>query len=244
VLGKIVDANIREWMKREESFIKRQREKELAEPLPLITISRDRGSGGGKIAKFLAEKTGFTLIDKEFLEHIAKRAEVRKEVVAMVEEKARQNVFRWLTALRKTERLTSNEYFNHLLEVVAAISQLGGAVLVGRGANFILEPKTALRVRIVCPLAVRIQKFVEADKITPQSARKNILKKDDERKAFVAEWFRKDIDNPEYYDLEINTNFLDIETAAALILHAYNKKFNLPEKEIGIRLARKSEPQT
>lgn len=244
MLGKIVEANIREWMKREESFIKLQREKELAEPLPLITISRDRGSGGGKIAKFLSEKTGFALIDKEFLEYIAKRAEVRKEVVALVEEKARQSVFRWLTTLKKTEQFSHNEYFNHLMEVVSTISQLGGAILVGRGANFILEPKTALRVRIVCPLAERIQKFVEADKITPQAAEKNILKKDNERKAFIESWFRKDINNPEYYDLEINTNFLDIETAAALILHAYNKKFNLPEKEIKIRLARKSEPQT
>jgi len=55
---------------------------------PIITITRQYGSGGSAVAKRAADALGWTLIDNEFVEEVARRAGLPAEEVAQREERA------------------------------------------------------------------------------------------------------------------------------------------------------------
>src|SRR2546422_11326762 len=55
---------------------------------PIITITRQYGSGGSAVAKRAADALGWTLIDNEFVEEVARRAGLPAEEVAQHEERA------------------------------------------------------------------------------------------------------------------------------------------------------------
>src|SRR5438132_1252614 len=63
-------------------------------PSPVITITRQYGSGGSAVAKRAAESLGWTLIDNEFVEEVARRAGLPAEEVAQREEYVKVNYSR------------------------------------------------------------------------------------------------------------------------------------------------------
>ena len=54
----------------------------------IITISREFGAGGGEVAERLAQALGWTLVDNELIDEVAKRAGLAPEEVAEREERA------------------------------------------------------------------------------------------------------------------------------------------------------------
>ena len=56
-----------------------------------------------------------------------------------------------------------------------------------------------------------------------------VLKKnipDSIRQSFIKSNFRRDINDPEYYDLVLNTNYIDIEDAIVFVRKAMEAKFS------------------
>jgi cytidylate kinase len=54
----------------------------------IITISREFGAAGGEVAKRLAHALGWTLVDNELIDEVAKRVGLPPEEVAEREERA------------------------------------------------------------------------------------------------------------------------------------------------------------
>ena len=57
-------------------------------PAPLVTVTRQYASGGSEIARLVARELGWTLIDNEFVDEVARRAGIPAEQVAQQEERA------------------------------------------------------------------------------------------------------------------------------------------------------------
>src|SRR2546430_16333559 len=57
-------------------------------PPPVITVTRQYGSGGSDIARLVAERLGWQLVDNQFVEEVARRAGVPPDEVAQREERA------------------------------------------------------------------------------------------------------------------------------------------------------------
>src|SRR2546427_10435790 len=57
-------------------------------PPPVITVTRQYGSGGSDIARLVAERLGWELVDNQFVEAVARRAGVPPDEVAQREERA------------------------------------------------------------------------------------------------------------------------------------------------------------
>src|SRR3989442_10989476 len=55
---------------------------------PVITVTRQYGSGGSDVARLVAERLGWELVDNEFVEEVARRAGVPPAEVAQREERA------------------------------------------------------------------------------------------------------------------------------------------------------------
>lgn len=181
---------------------------------PVVTISREPGSGGRIVAQRLAETLGFEVFHQEVLHEMAKRAEVSEQLLATLDEKGLSILEDWIASLVNDRHLWPDQYLQHLMNVIGTIGKHGRAVVVGRGANFVLPPEKRISLRVISPLETRIRNVSQAFGVAVAEARSRILKTESDRKAFIKKYFNEDIQDPLNYDLIINTEGLSIDDAA------------------------------
>lgn len=206
--------------RREEEYEAGQHHTGPPKPGPTILISRERGSGGGRVAQMIGERLGWHVFDREIVEEIAKRTHIREQLVASVDEHVRS---RWGIHRRKSEAGTEiewQEYLHQLRQVILALGYHGHAILVGRGAQWILPREGSLRIRIIAPLEVRLHRLAELEKCTVEAAHQAIEEADRQRSAFLRKAFGHDATEAHDYDLVVNTGDLSLSAAANIILSA------------------------
>ena len=194
---------------------------------PIITVSRDPGSGGKPIAKMLAKKLGFKFYDRELVTQIAKSAKLRKSLLSEIDEKGRSLMTDFVHQMLNPDFVSDIEYMRHLCKVVLSISYKGKAVILGRGANFITPLASGLHVRITAPKNVRIQRVIRYEGLSSKEARKAVLETEKDRKEFIKQYFDERIGDLNYYDLLLNTTFYTIDQASKVIETAFKQKFTM-----------------
>ena len=190
--------------------------------LPIITISREPGSGGRIIAKKIAEKLDLDLFHQEVLHEMAKRAEVSERLLETLDEKGLTVLEDWISSLVYDRHIWPDQYLRHLMNVIGTLGKHGRAVIVGRGANFIIPPDKRFRVRIVAPQKFRIDNVTRAFNLSYEDAKRRVIRTESDRRAFIRKYFNADIADPINYDLVINTATLGIEKAANAIISSIN----------------------
>ncbi len=194
--------------------------KEEKKILPIITISREPGSGGRIVAQKLAARLNVEVFHQEVLHEMAKHAEVSKQMLASLDEKGLSILEDWISSLVYDRHMWPDEYLRHLMHVIGTIGKHGRAVVVGRGANFILPPEQRFRVRITAPQRFRIRKVAREFNLTEEEAKRRVIKTESNRKAFIRKYFNADIADPDNYDLIINTETLSVDHAANVVAAA------------------------
>ena len=129
----------------------------------------------------------------------------------------------WISSLVYERHLWPDEYLQHLMKVIGTIGKHGRAVIVGRGAQFVLPPVDNLRVRVIAPMRKRIRNAVAELGVSESEAQKIILRTDADRRSFSRKYFYADVSDPINYDLVINMDRMDLETAAKTIIAALNQ---------------------
>src|SRR6266480_6245055 len=151
---------------------------------PIITITRQYGSGGSAVAKRAADALGWTLIDNEFVEEVARLAGLPPEEVAQREERAPG----LLERLARTLAVGSPEMFitsaappqveadestivKMTERVIAEAAAEGRVVLVGRGAQAVLATRpNALHVYVIASMPFRRRVAIERLGVSPTDA--------------------------------------------------------------------------
>jgi cytidylate kinase len=190
------------------------------EVLPIITISREPGSGGRIVAQKLAAILKVEVFHQEVLHEMAKRAEVSEQMLASMDEKGLSILEDWISSLVYDRHMWPDEYLKHLMNVIGTIGKHGRAVVVGRGANFILPPEQRLRVRITAPRKFRIQNVARDFNLEEGEAKRRVIQTESDRKAFIRKYFNSDIADPDNYDMVINTETLSLDDASKVIAAA------------------------
>ena len=211
-IQQIIEEQIQRWQ-----FMKTENVKEK-QGVTIITISREPGSGGRVVAKKLAGKLGFELYHQEVLHEIAKRADVSAKLLETLDEKGLSVLEDCISSLVYDRHLWPDEYLKHLMKVIGAIGEHGRAVIVGRGANFVIPPENRLRLRIVAPQNVRIANVARTFDVTTEDAKRRIIRTGSDRRAFIRKYFNADIADPINYDLVINTGALEIDKAVQAVI--------------------------
>lgn len=211
-IPQIIEGQIQRWQLMHSK-------KTTSKPGPLtITVSREPGSGGRIVAQKLAEKLGFEVFHQEVLVEIAKRADVSDKLLATLDEKGLNVLEDCISALVYDRHLWPDEYLKHLMKVIGAIGKQGRAIIVGRGANFVVPPQNRLRLRIVAPRKVRIENVVKTYEVSADEAKRHIIRTESDRRAFIRKYFNADIADPTNYDLVLNTGSLEIDKAVTTVL--------------------------
>lgn len=200
---------------------------------PLITVTRQYGSGGSDIARLVAKALGWTLIDNEFVDQVARLAGLPPEEVAQREERAPGLLERLARALAAAspEMFISTSgappaadadeatIVRMTERVITEAAALGRAVLVGRGAQALLALRSnALHAYVIASKPWRRKLAVERLGVDPANVDRVVDETDQERDHYVKTHYGRDRQDLTAYDLVLNTERLGAEGAAALIV--------------------------
>jgi cytidylate kinase len=202
-----------------------EKKKEEARPTPVIAISREFGAQGARIGKIAADALDFEFWDQELVHAIAERTGVSETLVETLDEHARGALDDLIAASLIGDRGTEYTYLRELHRVVHTVQKHGAAVIIGRGAQFILKPSECLRVRVIAPLTDRIAGFAEREGMTLAEADAHVKAIEKDRRTFIRQTFHADVGDPGHYDLVLNMAALTVEAAGAIVVAAYRARF-------------------
>ena len=211
-IEQIIEEQVRRWQ------IIQTEEKKADERISVITISREPGSGGNILGERLSQQLRFDLFYQEFIHQMAESAHVSVRLLETLDEKGASVLEEWISSLVDKRHLWPDRYLQHLMKIIGTIGKHGRAVIVGRGANFVLPPEKRISLRVISPLETRIRNVSQAFGTAAAEARSRILKTESDRKAFIKKYFNEDIQNPLNYDVIINTEDLSVDDAVNAVI--------------------------
>jgi cytidylate kinase len=227
VMDKMVNDQVEKWRAKLRQGSRHGLDMEKLTGGPVITVSREPGSGGSEIARRLSKALNMDLIGAQIIQHVADSAKMSRKVIESFDEKDVKFRDSLLASLFGESRPWPNEYLRHLTTVIGTIGAFGNAIIVGRGANFILPKERTFRVRIVAPLEHRIKFFMEDRGYTKSQAEQYVIKTENDRKAFMRKHFNADVADPNHYDIIINTASMSLDGAVEAIISAFKKRRDL-----------------
>lgn len=223
-IDRMVEEQISKWLRLRSKA--NQGEKKVRE---VITISRQPGTKGTEIAEKLAKILDMDFFSGEIIKQVADSAKMSEAVVASLDERDIALREDWLKVLLDSNHLWPDQYLTHLLKVITTIGNHGNAVIVGRGANYILPPEQALRIRIISPDKDKIATIVSERGLVRGEAEKYVSQTESDRNAFVLKYFHVDANDPSYYDLVIDSSRFGVSGSVELIRFAFNEWKNAPK---------------
>ena len=188
----------------------------------VVTISRNFGALGKEVGQLLADTLEVRCCDRFILQEVARRADIDEALVRVLDEHVSHIDRHWWEGLLKKDAFTYEEYYKHLVKTVLSISLKGG-VIIGRGANLILGPERAFRVRIVGSQHPCARRVADRENIDLEEAMQKVIDVDKERAEYIRKLYDKDIDDPLSYDLVLNSDRYDRIQLVELIIQAMQK---------------------
>jgi len=205
----------------------------------VLTVNREFGSGGGRIAQKVAEELGWKLLDRDIIDAIAYEAHVDAKIVGRYDE----HVVSWLRRLNQQAmrgaalaagiELGQNAVFD--AEEMVKISQKiideawseGNCVIVGRGSQCILQHKPdVFHAFIYSPLKERVNRLKERLE-KGANIEQRIRTVDGERAKYLLQYYGKNWCNMHLYDLMLCSHE-DEDEAARTLLYAMQQKVAVP----------------
>lgn len=182
----------------------------------IVTVEREFGCGAPAIAADLARSLGWKLWDQELTQEIAKVANVDCSEVERHEEKVDSRLYRiarvfWRGSYERATPLSEAQAFDAdcmlrmMQEIMERIAQEGNAVIVGRGAPYLLRERSdSFHVFMYAPRPEKIRRVMAGGK-SAKEAEELVDSIDRERMAYVKHYFDAEWPNRTLYHLMINT---------------------------------------
>jgi len=209
--------------------------------MPVITIGRMFGAGGETIAAMVAQRLGADLVDRKIFDEVARRLDMSEDEVEKLEEAPGSLLNRVLQALGSASiefaappegSVWTPPYAEPTFDTTKAVLQIteevireahrsGNAVIVGRGAAYVLrgEPEV-VHVFVMGPQEARVTRVRELYGLSEEESRRRVKQTDANRAAYVKQLYGHDWLDPRHYHLVLNSDWLGYERSARLIAAA------------------------
>lgn len=204
--------------------------------MPVITISRMYGSGGSEMAERVASALGWSLFDNALVDAIAQRSGLTAAEVSAQEERVPSIVERIAEALSLGSpevmppvpagpvETTDERIVAVTKRIIEEAVQTGPAVLVGRGAQCLLaERADALHVFCYGTRGALRRYAMEKFGIDAVEAERRVHETNRQREQYVKRHWNRSWLAHDNYHLCVNTSWLGMDGAAALVLDAANR---------------------
>lgn len=183
----------------------------------IISIGREYGSGGRKIAEALAERYGLALYGKNIIDIVAEEKGFNAAELKKYDEKARNVLFsRSVDGLSNSpEDAVAKMQFDYLKEK----SDSGQSFIVlGRCASYILRDNPGIiKIFITGDTIQKINTIALRENVDAKTAEELMLKRNRKRKSYHNYYSKEKWGDSRYYDLIINSSKLPIEETIDII---------------------------
>lgn len=202
---------------------------------PVITITRQTGSGGNTLANRLAEylqkkvpaHCSWAVFDQNIVESVLEEHNLPKEMANYMPEDKRSLINDMIEELFGLHP-SSWVLVRKTAETILHLAQAGNVILVGRAANVITSMMpTAFHVRLVGSFEVRVNRIMALKKMSLKEAEHYVRKEDEARVNYLKHYFGKDPNDSLLYHLIINTDKISPEEGAVIVGEAVIRHFNL-----------------
>ncbi len=212
--------------------------------MAVITVSRQFGSGGRRIARRASDLLGYRYFDKQAIIQAATEVGLGVEQVIdhpelYYEEKSRQErLWELLFGSRRMSighasrpvltwggleaRLDEDWFVELVNNTIREAYRQGNIVIVGRGGQAVLQNEPGvLHVRIQAPLGTRLWRLQAYEGLNNVDEAQRLIERFDRASAeYLQRFHRIRWDDPALYHLIINTGKTDPELAAHVIVMA------------------------
>lgn len=191
----------------------------------IIAMEREYASGGNEIGRKTAKQLGYAFYDRNILVEAAKRLGIQPMYVENLEETSPGSTIFNLsqTPLAGLEKNTKNlpladQLFLMEKESMEEAVSKENCVIIGRCASYLLrDHPECLRIFVYADRSFRLQRAIEVEHITPQSA-EDILRKTDKRRRSFFEHHTKVVwDDRKNFDCCLNSAALGIDRCVELL---------------------------
>ena len=210
--------------------------KEIKEPGPVVTISREFGCSGTLLASCLCEilnskngignpKTNWQCINKEIIEKSAKELNLHPtKIKQFFNSEQKSMIDDILSTFLESNYKNDIKIKKTIAEVVHSFAFQGHKIIIGRGGVALTQHiQNALQIKLFAPLEWRLMKIKSKFHITDEEARKRIIETDKQRQALNDYFFKKKTDNS-IYDLIINSASFSVDEITEIISNAMKLK--------------------
>ena len=161
------------------------------------------GAGDTGFPPTLAARLGLRVYDRDLLEQEAIRLGVPEDQLEKIDEQP-AGIFQ-----RFRPGSLHQRYFETLGQLMNELAARGDVLLVGRGGSrFLREHPRAFHVRLVAPMAVRLERVMEHRWLRQGPAQKLIAESDSQRSRFYDSYFGADWTDPLEYHVTVNSGRL------------------------------------
>lgn len=202
--------------------------------MPGVTISAGYGAGGSVVARRLADRLGYQLLDRAISGQVADqlhctveeaqdgraRRPLAERFLAVLAPLATTVIGTDLTDLPAVS--DDAQEFRERAEAIMRQALHEGAVILGRGgaAAFCHEPGV-LRVRLFGSPHARIAQAARVEGVDEQTATRRLPEVDHARAQYVHRLYGRDIDDPDLFHLQIDSTVLSPERCVEIIATAF-----------------------
>jgi len=181
--------------------------------MAIITISRQLGSLGDEVALALQRKLNYRIVNREIINQAAQRARKPEIALATIDD---LGLFGLQPDIKS--RLAYNQAVSDIME---EITRRGNTIIIGRAGQIILRGRAGVfHAMVIAPAWLRAERISKALGISLDSALAQIKASDQSRRKYLKRNYGVAWDDPELYDLILNTERFNPEQAASLICHA------------------------
>jgi cytidylate kinase len=179
--------------------------------MAILSISREYGSGGREIGKAVARAADYDFVDKD---HILKDLKAAGKKWQHLEEFDEVQPTIW--------EKYDTEYRGFIALIESTILEYAvrdRVVILGRGGNFLLgDIPHLLKVRLIAPLEVRIERTMHKNELDRKTAQWLIEKTDRSRAGYIQAIYGKNWEDMEHYDLTFNTGIQSFEEVTEILV--------------------------
>ena len=187
---------------------------------PYLAVSRLPGSRGTEVARRVANRLGWNVLDRQLVEDLAERLKLSPRLLELMDETRTDWLRETLLNLVEPRLVEQHGYVALLGRVMLVAASEGRVVFVGRGAGFLLPPEAGIRVQVVASREYRLRTVAEREGIDGRVASRRLDSLDADRATFLHRNFGREPADVDDHDLTVNTGTLGIDGASELVCRA------------------------
>jgi cytidylate kinase len=187
-----------------------------------ITISRQLGSLGDEVAQEIGKRLNYRVVSRELINQAAIRAGAPEMALAVIDDLG-------LLGLRPTSAARLS-YQRAVQSVLTELADGGEIVIVGRAGQVILRDRPdVFHIKVIAPSMLRAERLTYQQGISLSAAQAQVTTSDHTRRNYLQRYYHVRWDDPELYDLIVNTTRLDPAQAACLVCQVLSQCLSRPD---------------